>query len=163
MRALTLKPHWAHAVAWLDKRIENRSRPIPPKLVGKRVAIHAGASHVRGWAHELVVHLDPSSFRTRIDGGGLQQHVAMGSWAHHLPATRAIVATAVLGYSRPAVEHTGIGGPPAWGDPTSAWWWHITSVRRLVEPVAVQRGQLGLWTLDDDTTAAVEAAAWETA
>jgi len=49
--ALTLCPEWAWAIAALDKRVENRSGRSPVvaaarKLIGKPLAIHAGAKLV---------------------------------------------------------------------------------------------------------------------
>lgn len=43
VRALTLYPEWAGAVVRLGKRVENRSRPCPPAMIGQPVALHAGA------------------------------------------------------------------------------------------------------------------------
>ena len=54
-RAVTLYAHQAHAVAHLGKPIENRTRPIPPALVGQRVAIHAGAEVPREVADEVLI------------------------------------------------------------------------------------------------------------
>jgi len=64
--ALTLCPEWAWAIAALDKRVENRSGRSPVvaaarKLIGKPLAIHAGAklvdvesmiatSRIEGWS-----------------------------------------------------------------------------------------------------------------
>lgn len=42
--ALTLWPEWAWAIANLDKRVENRTWAPPISMVGKRIAIHSGAS-----------------------------------------------------------------------------------------------------------------------
>ena len=42
--AMTLWPEWAAAVVLLDKRIENRSWHAPERIVGQRLAIHAGVS-----------------------------------------------------------------------------------------------------------------------
>lgn len=47
MQALTLRPHWAYAVAHLGKDIENRSWPLPAELHGQRIAIHAGAQRTK--------------------------------------------------------------------------------------------------------------------
>ncbi|NUS25077.1 MAG: hypothetical protein HOV92_12755 [Streptomyces sp.] len=44
MRALTVKQPWAAAIAHGPKRIENRSKPIPPKHLGTTILIHAGAA-----------------------------------------------------------------------------------------------------------------------
>lgn len=41
IRALSLHPEWAWAVAHLDKRIENRGYPCPRPLRGQRICIHA--------------------------------------------------------------------------------------------------------------------------
>lgn len=46
-QAITLWPEWIVAFTHLDKRLENRPKPPPKNLVGKRVAFHAGA-HVGG-------------------------------------------------------------------------------------------------------------------
>lgn len=46
-RAITLWPEWIVAFLSLDKLLENRPKPPPKNLVGKRVAFHAGA-HVGG-------------------------------------------------------------------------------------------------------------------
>lgn len=43
MRALTVRQPWAAAIAHGDKRIENRSKAIPPAHVGTTILIHAGA------------------------------------------------------------------------------------------------------------------------
>lgn len=52
MRGITLKQPWAHAVAHMDKRIENRVPTSPcanvSRVRGKIVAIHAGKSWAPG-------------------------------------------------------------------------------------------------------------------
>jgi hypothetical protein len=42
LQALTLLPEWAYAVMRLDKRVENRTKPPPDRLIGKWIALHAG-------------------------------------------------------------------------------------------------------------------------
>jgi hypothetical protein len=44
MKAITLWPEWAWAIANLDKRIENRIWSPPKGMIGQRIAIHAGAN-----------------------------------------------------------------------------------------------------------------------
>lgn len=44
MRALTIRQPWAAAIAHGDKRIENRTKPIPAAHVGTTILIHAGAT-----------------------------------------------------------------------------------------------------------------------
>ncbi len=45
--ALTLHAPWAYAVAWKGKNIENRTWAPPARLVGQRLAIHAGLAQPR--------------------------------------------------------------------------------------------------------------------
>ena len=154
MRALTLKPHWAHAVAHLHKRVENRSRPIPPALIGQRIAIHAGASLPKEWAKELL-RAAPGSrvndtfndyyrviVQPKTEGARLENR------PHALIVKRAIVATARLAFSKPGLD---ICAPRFinWGDPDAAWWWKLEDVQTLERPIRVERGQLGLWGLPD--------------
>ena len=42
--ALTLWPEWVWAIDNLDKLVENRGWPLPPAMIGKRIALHAGAN-----------------------------------------------------------------------------------------------------------------------
>lgn len=42
MRALTLWQPWAHAIAYMGKRVENRGWPVPHWMEGRLLAIHAG-------------------------------------------------------------------------------------------------------------------------
>lgn len=47
MRALTIWPEFIWAICYLGKRVENRTWTPPDKMIGKRIALHAGA-HVGG-------------------------------------------------------------------------------------------------------------------
>jgi hypothetical protein len=125
MRALTLHPHWAHAVAHLSKTIENRGRPIPKALVGQRIAIHAGAELPKAfapaerwriwalreggttWEQDLRRHLPDlidtednrwTPVRTRGEAGPDRARFGVGSCRvdGREIATRAIVATAIV-------------------------------------------------------------------
>jgi hypothetical protein len=42
MKALTIWPEWVWAIVYLDKRVENRSWPLPTWMRGEELAIHAG-------------------------------------------------------------------------------------------------------------------------
>jgi len=146
MRALTLKPHWAHAVAHLGKRCEARSWPIPEALAGQRIAIHAGATLPKGWESDLL-NAHPAGPTSIVS--------VLGS----IPVrSRAIVATAVLRTCWPSDED-GDGWPiPAWlnwRDYSAAYWWRLDDVRTLAKPVPLQRGQLGLWRLPLDVVSQV--------
>lgn len=168
MRALTCYPHWAHSIAWLGKRIENRTRPIPAALVGQRVAIHAGATldEVRDarvigdalragprWALDLAAYP-----HVLLDGPFVGRKGFDPRW--RIPTTRAIVAVATL--CEPFVsaadwraDGARLDELPPWADPHARYWWALSEVRPLAEPVPVRRGQLGLWRLDLETDAAV--------
>lgn len=61
MRALTIRQPWAAAIAHGPKRIENRTKPIPPAHLGTTILIHSGAAEddnalpadmVRQWARQ---------------------------------------------------------------------------------------------------------------
>ena len=156
MRAVTLHPHWAHAVAHLGKRCENRSRPIPPALIGERVAIHAGASAPqtdRLFSNPWGVRIHGCS----VDRDGIARAGLFGKPLAPI-ATRAIVATAVLGWCR---ESVAVPRPPPWSDAHAAWWWRLDDVHTLAEAVPFPkpyRGQLGLWHLPEEIAEAVRQA-----
>ncbi len=168
MRALTLKPHWAHAVAHLGKRCENRKRPIPQGFVGERVAIHAGATLPKRWNVDLwCAHpwSEALVWRPCAEHG---VDIAHGSGEWKVLATRAIVATAVLGVDVKAApgRWAAPGTWTGWGDAKAAYWWRLDDVRTLVEPVPFpkpNRGQLGLWRLWPILAEAVQAAEWRAA
>lgn len=164
MRALTCYPHWAHAIAWLGKSLENRQRPLPAALVGQRIAIHAGAEldcvhetrvigdALRGgprWALELAEHWPTSKIALLVLPRVLGPD---GVWRPVM--CRVIVATAVVRPREPDPD----AQLPDWADPHAPYWWALSEVRALAEPVPVRRGQLGLWRVDDETEAAVIAA-----
>jgi hypothetical protein len=157
MRALTLHPEWAHAIAHLGKRIENRPWKPPEKLLGERIAIHAGKSvgGRPGFPAMLdgcraVAARDPLTvFALEAGEAYLGTPLRM-----RLIETSAIIATARLdGWSdaEGRAELPAEATPPdawRWGDPTSPFWWHLSDVR-LVVPVPC-RGSLGLWTVPED-------------
>ncbi|MEU5043197.1 hypothetical protein [Streptomyces griseorubiginosus] len=127
MRALTVKQPWADAIAHGEKRIENRTRPIPPKHLGTTILIHAGATEdfnalpadmVRAWPKDV----------------------------------RAVVALATLAGCHKAAKPRCCA---PWGFPDT-WHWELKDIRPIPHPPRPVRGQLGLWTVDDDTLAAVQ-------
>lgn len=84
---------------------------------------------------------------------------ARGADVDELVATRAIVATAVLVSCEEADPRAWAAprdvwerpGWWEWADPTAKWWWRLDDVRTLAEPIPHQIGQLGLWTLPEET------------
>lgn len=130
MRALTVRQPWSAAIAHGPKRIENRSKPIPYKHLGTTILIHAGADE---------------------DDNVLPQDMVR-QWPQHF---RAIVAVATL-----ASCHQAAGCCAPWGFPQTddgkLWHWVLEDVRPVPHPPRPVRGQLGLWTVDDDVLAAVQ-------
>ncbi len=153
MLALTLWPEWAHAVAFLGKRIENRDWPPPDTLIGQRLAIHAGAAiggrrgrpaareaavALRGGALvagvELVVHVDGTELAVGIAGDSTRA-----------VETGMVLCTAIVaGRLKRSPER----GYRPWGVEAAEWWWGLEDVQRLPIPVPC-RGAQGLWTVPD--------------
>jgi hypothetical protein len=127
VRALTVKFPWSAAIAHGEKRIENRPKPIPPKHLGTTILIHAGAAE---------------------DDNALPADMIRDWPRHH----RAIVAVATLASCHQATTPRCCA---PWGFPDT-WHWVLDDVRPLPNPPRPVRGQLGLWTADDDVLAAVQ-------
>ena len=139
MKALTLHPEWARAIAHLRKRTENRTWRPPEAMIGQRIAIHAGASIGGGRGREaadIALNAISRIAGTRLCAGDVR--------------CRTIVATAVIdGVDREQLTPWDVAGQ---------WHWRLSGVVALSTPVPVARGRLGLWRLDPDTEAAVMAA-----
>ncbi|WP_199043172.1 ASCH domain-containing protein [Glycomyces salinus] len=140
LRALTVRQPWAHLIAHGGKTIENRTRKTTYR---GPVAVHAGKTLAVAeweWArHHLGARAVPDRDR-----------LALG----------AVVAVADL------VDCHAAGWPSAcgteacntWGESHGdAWHWVLDDIRPLTAPVPAH-GQLGLWTPDDNLTAAITAA-----
>ena len=151
--ALTLHAPWAWAVTHLPvlrngKRVENRTRPPPAKLVGQRLALHAGKASPRE-AWELVAEIsgEPTPDLASVPHGAVTGVVTLYGWMRGAGDDQARV--------------TADGLPPRLGVHVfSPWrrtghvWWLLADVVRLPEPVPA-RGQLGVWRLPTVVDAAV--------
>lgn len=131
--AITLWPEWAHAVAHLGKDVENRCWPPPRWLVGKRIAIHAGA-HVGGRKGRVALHEGLDALRGMMLRAGVT-----GRPNPDVIALRQIVATATVG--EPVRD-----SPSPWAVP-GEWHWPLLGVQRVSVPW--QRGAQGLWRLPE--------------
>jgi hypothetical protein len=127
VRALTVRQPWAAAIAHGPKRIENRTKPIPPKHLGTTILIHAGLAE---------------------DTNALPADM-IRDWPRHWGA---IIAVADLVASHQAANPRCCA---PWGFPDT-WHWQLENVRPVPHPILGVRGQLGLWTVDDDVLAAVQ-------
>ena len=132
MRALTLRQPWAHAVAHLGKRVENRGWSPPAHLVEEVIAIHAG------------VTVDEDDALHLVDLG------------HELP--RELVRGAVIAV---AVLEGVVTREDALPDDQRRWWvgpfgWVLADVVALPKPVPC-RGAQGLWAVPLSVKIAVRA------
>ena len=140
MCAITLHQPWATLIDLGVKNVETRSWPAPARLVGQRIAIHAGKRLVRQPGERIERELRA---HWRED------------WRLNMP-TSAVVATAVLAGTARA-EHVdltndhavhdgrtevgcaaGRGRTPVdpWGDFSAGrWLWFLDDVEALPEPV----------------------------
>ena len=153
MHAITIKQPWAYAICHLGKRIENRTWKPSEKLIGQRVAIHAGST------------TDYDAFAW-MGERGLTRDVTHDA----LPACQAlgaVVATALLvGYA----EETKSGRPVVMGgahriaeafthEQIRLWWMgpigHVLADLRVLATPIPCKGQLGYWRLPADVEAEV--------
>jgi hypothetical protein len=146
MKSLTLHPEWAHAVAHLGKRIENRSWKPPASIIGEHIAIHAGASvggrPGRNATGEGLRRLVQTAARAGLWCAASIDDYGRVAVEGERVQTSAIIATArVVGaIGRDQRPET----PPPWADPDADWWWLLEDVRLM--PFAVgHKGRLGLW------------------
>lgn len=107
MKALTLWQPWASLVAEGMKRIETRSWPAPPMLIGERLAIHAAARV-------------PTPGRGPMFVGGF--HVAQGgTWLHGVDIDIRMPFGAVLATARLAACLPMVAGVPPQDEWLEPW------------------------------------------
>lgn len=156
MRALTIKQPWAYAICHLGKRVENRTWKPSAKLIGQRVAIHAGVAV----DDEALDHLD------RVYG------VPCGDGDDELPRGKVVATARLVGFAQDRGD-----GPRVLDDfgdelhqatmaqlthgQLKAWWMgpigHVLDdVRVLATPIPC-KGALGYWRLPDGVAAEIEA------
>ena len=142
MRALTVRQPYADAIAWGQKRIENRTKPLPPKYAGVPVLLHAAKDpHASG-----ITALDLAQI-TWCD---------ISQWSGTRSAILALIR--FKGSHRCADVHWCC---KPWGQVETTqhpevWHWEIDHVERLKEPVPAS-GALSFWTPKDDVLDAVRA------
>lgn len=129
MYALTLWQPWAHAIAFYGKRIENRTWPPPPWILGRRIAIHAGATLDAEAAEELRF----------LGGEGTMPMV-----------TRAVVATVVVQKYLTTPDRIPADQRRWWSGPFA---WILDDVHRI--PPIPCSGKRKLWRLPPEVEAIV--------
>ncbi len=152
--AITLHQPWASLIALGLKTVETRSWPAPARLVGQRIAVHAGRRVVR----------QPGAAIERE----LREHLG-NDWRRAVPAG-AVLATATLAgvakvervdlLTNQAIHDVSIGighGVPLggtnidpWGDfSPDRWLWFLSDVRPFPEPIPAV-GHQSFWHWDID-------------
>jgi hypothetical protein len=135
MHAITLRPQWAYAVARLGKDVENRTWPLPARMHGQRIAIHAAAGAPdRAEMHDYVRR---TQFQTLDDDWKWNEH--------QIDRIRgALVATAVVSpMTGDASDLLRLYGTP-WGSDSNPYQWALTDVQPLATPLPC-RGAQGFW------------------
>ena len=133
--AVTLHQPWATCVAHHGKRLENRGRRPPPRLIGHPVAIHAGRK------------FDDTAYQAlRSQGHDLPPRA-------ELPRGRIVAVAILAGWidgQGQVKEHDQLQW---WAGPIA---WVLRGVIALPEPVAC-RGSQGWWVVPADAAGAVRA------
>jgi len=127
MRAITLHRPWAQAIVDGVKDTENRVWPIWERLIGKRIAIHAGKKYDRDGALWM------------LDSG------------LYVPPSQAEAATGIVGVA--VVSHVVADHPSPWF--FGPFGWVLSDVQALHEPIAI-RGAQGLWKVPDEVVLEID-------
>jgi hypothetical protein len=142
MRALTVRQPYADAIAFGEKRVENRTRKLPSRYEGEPVLLHAAKDlHASGI--------------TAVDLG----KVTWSDISQWTDTRRAILAVIRFKGSHRCADVHWCCKP--WGQVETrvqpeVWHWEIDHVERLAEPVPAT-GALGFWTPKDNVLEAVGA------
>lgn len=161
MLAITLWPEWAWAICYLGKATENRSWYPPRELIGRRLAIHAGAyvggrkaqaaaaeavdavSRMAGFAGwRITTHSDRRG-PFAIEAVRLRERAATTFAADgpHLAGFGSVPTSAVVAVATLASVDDEDRTP--WDVP-GEWHWRLADVVVLDRPVPM-RGAQGLW------------------
>ena len=132
LAALTIHQPWAWSIAESTKRIENRTWRPPARIVGKYIAIHAGAQ--------------PRTKRERHEM--LAQALGVGAPPGSLVFGAVVAVARVIGFIDTVPDPV---LSPHW-----AWWvgplaWELDNVTAMPTPIKAT-GKQGLWQLDSATT-----------
>jgi hypothetical protein len=148
--AITLWQPWASLVAAEAKPIEWRGWPAPARLVGRRIAIHAGARKVkREEIAALILDID----REGEAGTSLivdRARPLLEAW-HTSPGAlplSSVLCTGVLGTPIRSTDYA-LARRLFHGDSDrvdhTKWGWPLTDIERL-EPFVPAKGAQGFWT-----------------
>lgn len=177
LRAVSLWPEWLYAIMHLNKRVENRSWPAHRKLIGQRIALHAGKSFGGNNKNPFRKYFEPV-IELGIDAGytfrdmytsnvfqnwcGFRVYDSTGKECFpidtRLIPRGAIVATALLKSS--SFLYAGKSEYED-GSPKTAWsvegnyGWQLEDIQILENPVFM-RGNQGIWRVKPEYIGEVE-------
>lgn len=158
MKALTLWRPWPYAIFHLPthvaKRVENRTWKPPERIIGQRIAVHAGATYDRDGADTI---------GERLASLGLLAELKKTPGHDERVKAEGLIGTAVL--CGVAAEHglsaitLVVGRWPSgpFLECVQEWWggpygWLIDDVQALPEPIPC-KGRQGLWDVPVDMEA----------
>jgi hypothetical protein len=127
LKALTLIRPWAWAICHAGKRVENRSWHPPLKVIGQRIAIHAGKKYDRSDAEWI-----QATFNVKVPVESLQPTGIVAT---------ALLSEVVMDRDKPWTEHRRWYFGP--------YGWVLDDVQVLPKPVPL-RGAQGLWDVPAD-------------
>ena len=149
MKVLTLWPEWAWAICHLGKRIENRTWEPPTSIIGRSLAIHAGAS-IGGRPGSVAMHSGIMALRKMAYRAGWNSSVHGGRIVFFnvereshdfIPSVipkKAIVASCIVGLGCYATP-----GELKWAAEGQKHW-RLLNVGFPSSPVSI-KGAQGLW------------------
>ena len=171
MKAITLWPEWVWAIFHLGKGVENRTWAPPRKLMGQRIALHAGA-HVGGRPGRVATEagLRGVGFMATHEGLGWMlrdkmdymlftfvSHNSRGIVSGELcmdlgredrdlpPGNRPLIRKAIVGTA--VLKKVEIGDRVPWGVP-GMYHWYLSDLLAFPNPISA-RGKQRFWALSD--------------
>jgi hypothetical protein len=146
MPAITIWQPWASLILAGAKPIEWRGWAAPPRFVGTRIAIHAGARPIRKIEitalildlrddGEIATSLIPSKALPLLEAW----HTSPGA----LPLST-VLCTAILGKPIPAAEYAASRGIDSDRVDHAKWGWPLSDIEP-VTPMAPAHGKQGFW------------------
>jgi hypothetical protein len=146
MRALTVWQPWASLILAGAKPIEWRGWPFPERMIGERIAIHAGARPVkRSEIKELLLDLHfhgqaGTSLVPEIAIPALERwHTSPGA----LPLST-VLCTAILGQPIKATDYAESRGIDSDRIDHAKYGWPLAGIEPVI-PMAPARGMQGFW------------------
>ena len=152
--AITLHQPWASLIALGIKTVETRSWPAPARLVGQRIAVHAGKRLVRRPGDAIELELQAhwgDDWRVIIPTGAVLATATLAGMAQ-VEYVDLLTGQAVYDGRTEVGCVTGLARTPIdpWGDFSAGrWLWFLSDVETLPAPVPIV-GRQSFWLWDAD-------------